>query len=103
MWKVPAVVNGPIETGLLVSCTLLTVGAPDSFIGTWLPLTHEPFTRLWNDGAAGITCKLEPFATCTHDSWKVVARVCTVPLAQFPLLPPLVVGVEPAPLFVVAP
>src|SRR5260370_38560456 len=101
MWYVPAVVNGPSETVLLVTCTLLTVGAADSFIGTWFPLTHEPFIKLWNDGAVGTTCRLEPFATFTHASWNVVARVCTVPVAQFPLPPPLGVGVEPPPLFVI--
>jgi hypothetical protein len=108
MWKVPAVLNGPIETGLPVTCTLLTVGASGSFLSSWFPLTHEPFDRLWNDVTEGIICNFAPFATFTHDSLNVVARVCTTPVAQLDAPPPLLlvlvlVGVVLPPLDVAVP
>src|SRR5437588_919533 len=102
MWNVPAVVNGPMLTELVVSCRLLTVGAPGSLAGCGLPFTHEPLPKMCSDCAAGMIFRLCPLATLTHDSWNEVARVCTVPLAQLPPPPPLpAVGVEPPPEFAV--
>src|SRR5438270_5228718 len=70
---------------------------------TGWPFTHEPLSRMCSELTTGITCRLEPFATFTHDSWNVVARVCTVPLAQFALPPVLPVGVGPPALVVGTP
>src|SRR5260370_23487566 len=86
MGNVPAVLNGPIEIGVLERFTLLRLGAPGSLASCWLPLTHEPFVKMWSDVAAGATFILAPLATFTHGCSKVYAPVFTVPFAQ--LIPP---------------
>lgn len=51
-----------------------------------------------SDVCAGEIVSFDPFVTLTHDSWNELVKVCTVPLAQLDVPPPLLlVGVAPPP------
>src|SRR5260370_11691840 len=88
MGNVPAVLKGPIEIGVLERFTLLRLGAPGSLASCWLPLTHEPFVKMWSDVAAGTTFNLAPFATLTDCSLKTDLPAFTVPFPNILSPPP---------------
>src|SRR5579859_6314557 len=100
MWNVPAVLNGPTSVWPPLMLTPEMVGAPGSLFVTWLPLlSHMPLLIMCSTCTSSISVSFEPLVILTQGVTKLLADICTDPVAHPPDPPPLEeVGVLP-PLF----
>src|SRR5690242_20737652 len=99
MWNVPAVVNGPTSAWPPLMLTPEMVGAPGSLVVTWLPLlSHMPLSIMCSTCTSSISVSFEPLVILTQGVTKLLADICTDPVAHPPDPPVEEVGVLP-PLF----
>src|SRR5437588_2809989 len=81
-----------------VTCTLLTVGAPASFVGLGMPFCQEPLARICRNEPLSTSKSFEPLGTVTEDWRKVLAPICTVGSPLVALIVGVVVEGEIAPM-----
>src|SRR5690348_4494831 len=89
MWNVPAVLNGPTSAWPPLMLTPEMVGAPGSLVVTWLPLlSHMPLLIMCSTCTSSINVSFEPLVILTQGVTKLLADICTEPVAHPPAPPP---------------
>src|SRR5437879_13927580 len=62
----------------LLTCTLLTLGAPISFAALGVPFCQLPLTRIWVNEPSSTRRSFEPLDTVIEAGRKLLIPICTV-------------------------